>query len=272
MDLSVAKKPLCRICNETAYRDHLNYGAISCYSCRAFFRRIHKVSAEKPWFFCKFGGNCEINLSTRRKCKKCRYDLCVKAGMQAKSVLKESERVSRFKNSFYKNKRLTGGTTEAEPKEDEGGEEQEEDRSFLNTQPPKPSPSPLPPCSSSSSSSFSCTPEAILERILSLKCKPSGGGGEVLYNGECPCLCPSMRSEGLANRVQYYQAKSLEDVSAAWRDAFRDFKWCPEFVVNLVRTQEDREELSSTRFRQHLSQLSGLFVRFARRLTCFQVS
>ena len=103
MDLSTeCKKLRCPICDEVAFRDHLNYGAISCYSCRAFFRRIHKVSADDPLLSCIHGGKCQINLKTRRRCKKCRYDLCIRAGMQPKAVLNESERKTRFKNSFYR--------------------------------------------------------------------------------------------------------------------------------------------------------------------------
>ena len=37
--LSFERAKLCSICGAICDRNHLNYGAVSCYSCRAFFRR-----------------------------------------------------------------------------------------------------------------------------------------------------------------------------------------------------------------------------------------
>ena len=28
------------------------------------------------------GGGCEVNMKTRRSCQRCRYDLCLEAGMK----------------------------------------------------------------------------------------------------------------------------------------------------------------------------------------------
>ena len=251
MDLSVARKPLCHICYETAYRDHLNYGAISCYSCRAFFRRIHKLTVDKPKFVCKFGGDCEITLKTRRKCKRCRYDLCVRAGMRPKSVLKEGERKSRFKNSFYKQP----------PEGEEEEEEQEEPVEEIIVEPPINS---FEPMVTMSTPPLFTTSDVIKNHILLLNSQPG------IFQ-HCPCLTQFEMTESPLNRVQLYQVKRLTNVKTSWENAYRDFRRDPEFISNLVRTQEGKEELSNTLFRQHLTRLSELFSMFAKGLTCFQV-
>ena len=304
MDLSVAKKPLCHICHETAYRDHLNYGAISCYSCRAFFRRIHKITLDKPKFICKFGGTCEINLKTRRKCKKCRYDFCVRAGMQAKSVLKEGERKSRFRNSFYKDRKAPTEDQEDDDEDEEKDPESSSNSSDFPIKPPRSSPqdffhmvgppdylpshgapmrrelpppppgvAPAPP--DPMPALYPLGPSPVLPFIT---------GAEVIQNHllllnsqsgiftHCPCLTQCEMAESPMNRVQLYQVKQLDDLRRSWQLAYKDFRRDPEFIRNLIATMEGKEELSKSLFRQHLSKLVGLFHKFAKGLGCFQVS
>jgi hypothetical protein len=67
----------CQICDAPA-ANHLHYGAFCCYSCRAFFRR----SGDRT-YKCSTGNNtCKIENNTRKACKKCRYRLCLDAGMK----------------------------------------------------------------------------------------------------------------------------------------------------------------------------------------------
>lgn len=40
----------CKICDDKA-NHHIHYGSITCYSCRAFFRRITVSAAHKDSFF-----------------------------------------------------------------------------------------------------------------------------------------------------------------------------------------------------------------------------
>lgn len=73
---------ICPICGESSDQPHqIHYGGVACFSCRAFFRRAHQKTRD-PKFVCKKGGNCEITVKNRRKCQKCRYELCVTAGMR----------------------------------------------------------------------------------------------------------------------------------------------------------------------------------------------
>jgi len=66
----------CSVCGHAA-APHLHYGALSCYSCRAFFRR-----GPPKQMRCIFGNNeCDINQHNRTNCKHCRYKRCLQVGM-----------------------------------------------------------------------------------------------------------------------------------------------------------------------------------------------
>jgi len=72
----------CSICSAPS-TDHLHYGAVSCYSCRAFFRR--GLPKKK---ICTNGHHCQITLKNRTKCKVCRYRVCLARGMVPEKVNK----------------------------------------------------------------------------------------------------------------------------------------------------------------------------------------
>lgn len=57
-----------QVCGDVA-NDHIHYGAIACYSCRAFFRR--GVNANAP-YYCSQNKNCPITKHTRKHCQYCR--------------------------------------------------------------------------------------------------------------------------------------------------------------------------------------------------------
>ena len=89
-------------------RGHLNYGAVCCKSCRAFFMRANRNSETKK-FVCNNGFNvvkrtiraygnqnenegtntkveerdmqCGIDIKTRRLCQYCRYKRCIEIGI-----------------------------------------------------------------------------------------------------------------------------------------------------------------------------------------------
>ena len=66
-----------------------------------FFRRAHQKT-KTPKFYCKQNNACEITVKNRRRCQKCRYDLCLKIGMTPKAVLTEDQKKIRFKNAIKK--------------------------------------------------------------------------------------------------------------------------------------------------------------------------
>lgn len=83
--------PNCSVCRIPAESSHLNYGAHSCFSCRAFFRRSVQSKVYRN-FSCVFGGNCTLTPRNRNECRKCRFEKCLKKGMKMSAVLNQSQK------------------------------------------------------------------------------------------------------------------------------------------------------------------------------------
>ena len=89
----------CKVCGSDA-NDHLHYGSIVCYSCRAFFRRI--VANQKEPGACQFnygGQKCEVTPKTRSTCPFCRFAKCLEMGMQREWVMTEVDKEERKKKN-----------------------------------------------------------------------------------------------------------------------------------------------------------------------------
>ncbi|XP_023336326.1 uncharacterized protein LOC111707447 [Eurytemora carolleeae] len=71
----------CWVCGAPA-AEHVHYGAICCYSCRAFFRR----SGARNYQCIRGDFQCEVNTKFRKYCKKCRYKKCLDSGMKPELV------------------------------------------------------------------------------------------------------------------------------------------------------------------------------------------
>ncbi|CAF1297463.1 unnamed protein product [Adineta steineri] len=72
--------------NEKRY----NFDAISCESCKAFFRRNALRPPDK--LKCRGNGNCNITVETRKRCKRCRLDKCFKMGMRKEWILSDEDK------------------------------------------------------------------------------------------------------------------------------------------------------------------------------------
>lgn len=88
--------PYCSVCQAPAESSHLNYGAHSCFSCRAFFRRSVQMEIY-PNFNCTLGGQCALTPGNRSECRKCRFDKCLKEGMKISAVLNRAQKRTRFR-------------------------------------------------------------------------------------------------------------------------------------------------------------------------------
>eukprot|EP00095_Tigriopus_kingsejongensis_P005545 maker-scaffold131_size323982-snap-gene-1.6 protein:Tk05545 transcript:maker-scaffold131_size323982-snap-gene-1.6-mRNA-1 annotation:"oxysterols receptor lxr-alpha isoform 2" len=114
---------ICSVCQGPTESFHLNYGVSSCFSCRAFFRR--SVQGEKyQRFQCKDGGHCDITKAGTQKCKKCRFDQCLKAGMKPDCVMNSEQKRKRFRKCLEKQLLNQDGGTTQEPSQEEPPEDQ----------------------------------------------------------------------------------------------------------------------------------------------------
>ena len=92
--VSIVKRPLtpesylwrnaelidCPICGEKTM-NHYHYGGVACDSCKAFFRRT-AVSPSKKSAKCRTGlGNCRLQMERRNNCPYCRFQKCLRNGM-----------------------------------------------------------------------------------------------------------------------------------------------------------------------------------------------
>ncbi|KAI9580117.1 nuclear hormone receptor HR96 [Glossina fuscipes] len=78
----------CAVCGDKALG--YNFNAITCESCKAFFRRN---ALSKKQFNCLFNQNCEVTVITRRFCQKCRLKKCLNIGMKSENIMSEEDKL-----------------------------------------------------------------------------------------------------------------------------------------------------------------------------------
>ncbi|XP_046973079.1 nuclear hormone receptor HR96 [Vanessa cardui] len=81
---------ICLVCGDKALG--YNFNAISCESCKAFFRRNALTNKE---FKCPFSNNCEITVVTRRFCQKCRLEKCLSVGMVKEFIMSDEDKAEK---------------------------------------------------------------------------------------------------------------------------------------------------------------------------------
>lgn len=81
---------ICGVCGDKALGH--NFCAVTCESCKAFFRRNALTNKE---FRCPFNEQCEITAVTRRFCQKCRLEKCFSIGMRKDYIMSEEDKVEK---------------------------------------------------------------------------------------------------------------------------------------------------------------------------------
>lgn len=109
----LSKIDKCKVCSEPAAK-HIHYGAMSCFSCRAFFRRSIQNNTAGT-YQCRRAHACPISLKTRRNCQWCRYQCCIAVGMKPSWVLSSEERERRFRKNRDKKTKRPGPAGAASP-------------------------------------------------------------------------------------------------------------------------------------------------------------
>ncbi|CAH1796342.1 unnamed protein product [Owenia fusiformis] len=82
------KNKICNVCGDFALG--YNFGAVSCESCKAFFRRNAFKNIRG-----RCDGTCEVVVETRSFCKKCRLQKCFTVGMRAHMILSDTQKLER---------------------------------------------------------------------------------------------------------------------------------------------------------------------------------
>ncbi|KAK3581053.1 hypothetical protein CHS0354_013961 [Potamilus streckersoni] len=83
--LGLKKDKTCLVCGDRALG--YNFNAVSCESCKAFFRRnAHKTIRGR----CE--GRCEVTVESRSFCKRCRLAKCFTVGMQKEMILNDEQK------------------------------------------------------------------------------------------------------------------------------------------------------------------------------------
>lgn len=81
---------ICGVCSDKALG--YNFNAVTCESCKAFFRRNALIQKE---FRCPFTNDCKITTVTRRFCQKCRLDKCFSIGMCKDLIMSEEDKAQK---------------------------------------------------------------------------------------------------------------------------------------------------------------------------------
>merc|ERR1719509_263421 len=83
-------RDVCVVCGDRSSGWHYNVQA--CEGCKGFFRRS---VAKRLEYQCKYGGDCKLVVTNRKRCQACRLAKCFKMGMKSDCV--ESLKVAAMK-------------------------------------------------------------------------------------------------------------------------------------------------------------------------------
>lgn len=86
--MAASPRPLvtkCGVCDSPASLV-LHYGSVSCFSCRAFFRRMIRGGKSSSQLCARGSDSCPMDSITRTNCKKCRLKRCLEIGMMPDRV------------------------------------------------------------------------------------------------------------------------------------------------------------------------------------------
>ncbi|XP_013073966.1 nuclear hormone receptor HR96-like isoform X2 [Biomphalaria glabrata] len=89
--MKLKDEKLCGVCGDKALG--YNFNAITCESCKAFFRRN---ALKDKTMVCLFENKCVVDIRTRRFCPACRIKKCFHIGMNRDMILDDSERKKRM--------------------------------------------------------------------------------------------------------------------------------------------------------------------------------
>lgn len=107
---SSSSNKICVVCGDKSYG--LNFNAITCESCKAFFRRNALSTKELT---CPFSNVCTVTRVTRRFCQKCRLTKCFAVGMKKEHIMSEEDKLRKRKKIESNRARKSASTSGGEP-------------------------------------------------------------------------------------------------------------------------------------------------------------
>ncbi|CAF3353092.1 unnamed protein product [Rotaria socialis] len=81
----------CVVCGSSALG--YNFDAITCESCKAFFRR--NALKDPASLHCRRNSDCEVTSETRRRCSACRLKKCLNGGMKRERLQRTEEKAAK---------------------------------------------------------------------------------------------------------------------------------------------------------------------------------
>lgn len=88
MKMSPTTDKVCMVCGDKALG--YNFNAVTCESCKAFFRRN---ALSSKGFTCPFNETCEVTIVTRRFCQRCRLEKCFRIGMRKEYIMSDEDKI-----------------------------------------------------------------------------------------------------------------------------------------------------------------------------------
>ncbi|CAJ0585280.1 unnamed protein product, partial [Mesorhabditis spiculigera] len=89
-DVRLSAREICVVCGDSASGYH--YGVMSCEGCKGFFRRSVQKNID---YECHKERKCTVDRVSRNRCQRCRYEKCLKAGMNKEQVRQDRKRYRR---------------------------------------------------------------------------------------------------------------------------------------------------------------------------------
>ncbi|CAB3408576.1 unnamed protein product [Caenorhabditis bovis] len=79
--MRIGGREMCVVCGDNASGYH--YGVMSCEGCKGFFRRTVQ---KKMAYICHRNNDCKVDRISRNRCQFCRFQKCVRMGMNKEQV------------------------------------------------------------------------------------------------------------------------------------------------------------------------------------------